>query len=130
MVRVASTGKQCKDPDRSFGRETRSLKVRGWVGGGGGGVGVVVVVVGGGGGGLQGAGYAWCACYVLPPQPAQLWMPAGPAKRPLEPPSPLRPAAPPLQACYELMQAGYSNVVHLQGGLSSWRYNGYPVESS
>ncbi|PSC68348.1 rhodanese-like domain-containing chloroplastic [Micractinium conductrix] len=59
MVRVASTGKQCKDPDRSFGRETRSLK-----------------------------------------------------------------------ACYELMQAGYSNVVHLQGGLSSWRYNGYPVESS
>ncbi|KAL4458437.1 hypothetical protein ABPG75_013302 [Micractinium tetrahymenae] len=59
VVRVASTGKSAKDPDRSFGRETRSLK-----------------------------------------------------------------------ACYELMQAGYTNVVHLKGGLSNWRYNGYPTESS
>lgn len=53
IVRVAANGKSAKDPDRSFGRETRSLK-----------------------------------------------------------------------AAYELLQAGYSNVVHLQGGLSSWRYNG------
>ena len=50
VVRVASTGKQAKDPDRSFGRETRSLK-----------------------------------------------------------------------AVYELMGAGYSNVLHLKGGLSQWR---------
>ncbi|KAL4854986.1 Rhodanese-like domain-containing protein 14 [Chlorella vulgaris] len=56
IVRVASTGKSCKDPDRSFGRETRSLK-----------------------------------------------------------------------ACYELLNAGYSNVVHLKGGLSQWRYDGYPT---
>lgn len=59
VVRVKSTGKSARDPDRAFGRETRSLK-----------------------------------------------------------------------ACYELMQAGYSNVVHLKGGLSSWRFNGYPTESS
>ncbi len=59
IVRVASTGKSAKDPDRAFGRETRSLK-----------------------------------------------------------------------ACYELMQAGWSNVVHLKGGLSSWRFNGYPTEAS
>lgn len=50
MVRVASTGKSAKDPDRAFGRETRSLK-----------------------------------------------------------------------ACYELLTAGYSGVVHLKGGLSQWR---------
>ena len=50
VVRVASTGKQAKDPDRSFGRETRSLK-----------------------------------------------------------------------AVYELMSAGYSNLLHLKGGLSQWR---------
>lgn len=49
VVRVASTGKSASDPDRAFGRETRSLK-----------------------------------------------------------------------ACYELLNAGYSNVVHLKGGLSSW----------
>lgn len=59
VVRVASTGKQASDPDRSFGRETRSLK-----------------------------------------------------------------------ACYELMTAGYTNVVHLQGGLSTWRYRGYPTEGT
>ncbi|KAI7840270.1 hypothetical protein COHA_006052 [Chlorella ohadii] len=58
-VRVATTGKSAQDPDRAFGRETRSLK-----------------------------------------------------------------------ACYELMQAGYTNVIHLKGGLSSWRYNGYPTEGS
>ncbi|PRW59516.1 rhodanese-like domain-containing chloroplastic [Chlorella sorokiniana] len=59
VVRVATTGKSAQDPDRAFGRETRSLK-----------------------------------------------------------------------ACYELMQAGYTNVIHLKGGLSSWRYNGYPTEAS
>jgi hypothetical protein len=55
VVRVASTGKQAKDPDRSFGRETRSLK-----------------------------------------------------------------------AVYELMSAGYSNVLHLKGGLSQWRCGAAP----
>jgi hypothetical protein len=50
VVRVASTGKSAKDPDRAFGRETRSLK-----------------------------------------------------------------------ACYELMTAGYTGVIHLKGGLSQWR---------
>lgn len=59
IVKVETTGKQCKDPERNFGRETRSLK-----------------------------------------------------------------------ACYELMKAGWKDVMHLEGGLSSWRYEGYPLESS
>ena len=59
VVRVAASGKQCNDPDRSFGRETRSLK-----------------------------------------------------------------------AAYELMaNGGYTNVMHLKGGISQWRYDGLPVES-
>jgi len=33
-----------------------------------------------------------------------------------------------LKACYELMKAGFSDIVHLRGGLSEWNYNGYPVE--
>ncbi len=33
-----------------------------------------------------------------------------------------------LKACYELMRAGYTNVVHLKGGLNSWRYEGYATE--
>lgn len=33
-----------------------------------------------------------------------------------------------LKACYELMKAGYSNVLHLEGGLGEWRHNGYPME--
>lgn len=33
-----------------------------------------------------------------------------------------------LKACYELLQAGYKDVQHLKGGLSQWRYDGYPVE--
>ena len=32
-----------------------------------------------------------------------------------------------LKACYELMRAGYSDVVHLEGGLSEWRYQGFPI---
>jgi rhodanese-related sulfurtransferase len=27
-----------------------------------------------------------------------------------------------------LLQAGYKDVQHLKGGLSQWRYDGYPVE--
>jgi len=34
-----------------------------------------------------------------------------------------------LKACYELYQAGYKNIVHLEGGIQQWRYQGYPVES-
>ncbi|WPT14114.1 Rhodanese-like domain-containing protein 14 [Picochlorum sp. SENEW3] len=33
-----------------------------------------------------------------------------------------------LKACYELLRAGYKNVVHLEGGLSEWRYKGYPLD--
>lgn len=33
-----------------------------------------------------------------------------------------------LKACYELLRAGYTNVVHLEGGLSEWRYKGYPLD--
>lgn len=32
-----------------------------------------------------------------------------------------------LKACYELMRAGFTDVVHLEGGLGDWRYNGYPM---
>ena len=35
-----------------------------------------------------------------------------------------------LKACYELMKAGYTNIVHLEGGLADWRHKGYPVEPS
>jgi rhodanese-related sulfurtransferase len=34
-----------------------------------------------------------------------------------------------LKACYELLRAGYSNVVHCGGGLSEWNYRKYDVES-
>jgi rhodanese-related sulfurtransferase len=33
-----------------------------------------------------------------------------------------------LKACYELIQAGFTNIVHLEGGLSRWRYEGNPTE--
>ena len=33
-----------------------------------------------------------------------------------------------LKAIYELKRAGYKNVVHMEGGLSEWRYNGLPLE--
>ncbi len=33
-----------------------------------------------------------------------------------------------LKACYELMRAGFTDVVHLQGGLCEWRHEGYPIE--
>lgn len=32
-----------------------------------------------------------------------------------------------LKACYELLKAGFNDVVHLEGGLAEWRYNGYPM---
>ena len=32
-----------------------------------------------------------------------------------------------LKACYELMKAGFGDVVHLKGGLGDWRYEGYPM---
>jgi len=32
-----------------------------------------------------------------------------------------------LKACYELMRAGYTNVIHLEGGFSQWRHQGYPL---
>jgi rhodanese-related sulfurtransferase len=35
-----------------------------------------------------------------------------------------------LKACYELMRAGYRNVVHMEGGLGEWRYNGLPLEEN
>uniref|UniRef100_A0A7S4FUP2 Rhodanese domain-containing protein n=1 Tax=Eutreptiella gymnastica TaxID=73025 RepID=A0A7S4FUP2_9EUGL len=35
-----------------------------------------------------------------------------------------------LKACYELRQAGYKNVVHLDGGLNQWFYDGLPAASS
>lgn len=33
------------------------------------------------------------------------------------------------EACWFMLQAGFTNVLHLEGGLSQWRYDGYPVES-
>jgi rhodanese-related sulfurtransferase len=33
-----------------------------------------------------------------------------------------------LRACYELMEAGYKNVVHLEGGNSAWNYANLPME--
>lgn len=35
-----------------------------------------------------------------------------------------------LKACYELMKAGWKDVIHLEGGLSEWRHKRYPIESS
>ena len=32
-----------------------------------------------------------------------------------------------LKACYELMRAGYGNVLHLEGGFADWRYKGFPI---
>ena len=32
-----------------------------------------------------------------------------------------------LKACYELMRAGFTDVVHLEGGLAQWRHDGYPM---
>lgn len=32
-----------------------------------------------------------------------------------------------LKACYELMKAGFTDVVHLKGGLGDWRHLGYPM---
>lgn len=31
-----------------------------------------------------------------------------------------------LKACYELMRAGYTNVIHMEGGFSQWRHQGIP----
>lgn len=56
IARVERSGKQANDPDKQFGRETRSLK-----------------------------------------------------------------------ACYELMQAGFSDVLHMDGGLSGWRFDNLPT---
>ncbi|KAK9845919.1 hypothetical protein WJX81_005977 [Elliptochloris bilobata] len=33
-----------------------------------------------------------------------------------------------LKACHELLEAGFKDVVHLEGGLSLWRYGGFPVD--
>lgn len=33
-----------------------------------------------------------------------------------------------LKGCYELIQAGYKNVWHLEGGLNEWFYQGLPTE--
>jgi hypothetical protein len=35
-----------------------------------------------------------------------------------------------LKACYELMQAGFTDVVHMQGGLGEWRYQGLALKGS
>ena len=35
-----------------------------------------------------------------------------------------------LKACYELMTAGFTDVVHLRGGLGEWRHDGYAMEGS
>lgn len=32
-----------------------------------------------------------------------------------------------LKACYHLLEAGFTNVMHLKGGISQWRYDGLPV---
>ncbi|EIE21109.1 hypothetical protein COCSUDRAFT_17882, partial [Coccomyxa subellipsoidea C-169] len=33
-----------------------------------------------------------------------------------------------LKACHELFEAGFKDVLHLEGGLSQWRHEGYPIE--
>jgi rhodanese-related sulfurtransferase len=33
-----------------------------------------------------------------------------------------------LKACYELLEAGWKDVVHMEGGLPQWRFEGKPVE--
>eukprot|EP01025_Chloroclados_australasicus_P010940 TRINITY_DN14669_c1_g1_i2.p2 TRINITY_DN14669_c1_g1~~TRINITY_DN14669_c1_g1_i2.p2 ORF type:complete len:273 (-),score=24.76 TRINITY_DN14669_c1_g1_i2:257-1045(-) len=35
-----------------------------------------------------------------------------------------------LKAIYELVTNGYKNVVHLDGGLNQWKFDGYPVEGT
>lgn len=35
-----------------------------------------------------------------------------------------------LMAIYALRQAGFTNLTHVEGGFSSWAYNGLPVEAS
>lgn len=50
-------------------------------------------------------------------------------------PIPIPPCPPPapgretrsLKACYELLRAGWKDVVHMEGGLSQWRYEGLPL---
>jgi rhodanese-related sulfurtransferase len=33
-----------------------------------------------------------------------------------------------LKAVHELMTAGMSNILHLEGGIQQWRYQGFPME--
>jgi len=33
-----------------------------------------------------------------------------------------------LKACYEVLQAGFKDIVHVEGGLNGWRNEGYPTE--
>lgn len=33
-----------------------------------------------------------------------------------------------LKAAFELYEAGFTKIVHLQGGVPQWRYEGYPME--
>lgn len=33
-----------------------------------------------------------------------------------------------LKACYELLEAGWKDVTHMEGGLPQWRFEGKPVE--
>eukprot|EP01026_Neomeris_dumetosa_P048426 TRINITY_DN4191_c0_g2_i5.p3 TRINITY_DN4191_c0_g2~~TRINITY_DN4191_c0_g2_i5.p3 ORF type:complete len:105 (-),score=10.66 TRINITY_DN4191_c0_g2_i5:110-424(-) len=35
-----------------------------------------------------------------------------------------------LKAIYELVMAGYKNVVHLDGGFQQWKYEGFPIEGT
>ncbi|CAL5229841.1 g13249 [Coccomyxa viridis] len=35
-----------------------------------------------------------------------------------------------LKACHELLEAGFRDVLHLEGGLSQWRHDDFPVEQS
>ena len=35
-----------------------------------------------------------------------------------------------LKAAYELMQAGYENIAHLEGGIAMWRHKGLPMSGS
>mmetsp|Transcript_17273 Transcript_17273/g.33275 ORF Transcript_17273/g.33275 Transcript_17273/m.33275 type:complete len:281 (+) Transcript_17273:87-929(+) len=33
-----------------------------------------------------------------------------------------------LKACYEVLEAGYTDVMHVDGGLNGWRHDDYPIE--
>eukprot|EP00238_Polyblepharides_amylifera_P014395 CAMPEP_0196588624 /NCGR_PEP_ID=MMETSP1081-20130531/61139_1 /TAXON_ID=36882 /ORGANISM="Pyramimonas amylifera, Strain CCMP720" /LENGTH=212 /DNA_ID=CAMNT_0041911169 /DNA_START=181 /DNA_END=819 /DNA_ORIENTATION=+ len=33
-----------------------------------------------------------------------------------------------LKACYEVIQAGYKDVVHVEGGFAQWKFDGFPIE--